>query len=209
VRIVKLITDSKSEKNGRLLAGLRHALRPALFLFFIYLVLLGFRFSSRLGHDSTFDVANYLSKFRHKGYSLVTTEAGLLPHYSHWRSIDAFGLNDSWIAHNGGITMEYMRKIRPHLILMHGSYKPLDDRSFIGSDPWPSMLQVIEKYARENHYILAAAFGISPASVHYYYVRPDFKDSQEIASRLRGWNYHKYGTTGRAVNFAMTEASSP
>ena len=54
--------------------------------------------------DGRYDAARMLSEYQGKGYVLATSEAGLLPFYSNWPAIDAWGLNDEWIAHHGDIT---------------------------------------------------------------------------------------------------------
>jgi hypothetical protein len=55
----------------------------------------------------------------------TTTEAGLLPYYSGWTAVDTWGLNDQFIAHNGGLTVEYLDQYKPHIIMFHDYYSPL------------------------------------------------------------------------------------
>jgi hypothetical protein len=45
--------------------------------------------------DGRFEVAQYLSQFAGRQYTVATTEAGLLPLYSGWQAVDPWGLNDS------------------------------------------------------------------------------------------------------------------
>ena len=65
-----------------------------------------YRSFGRLGlpPDGRATVGQALRAFEGRGYTLVTTEAGLLPYYSKWRSIDAWGFNDRHIAQAGGMT---------------------------------------------------------------------------------------------------------
>jgi len=145
--------------------------------------------------DGRFEVAEYLSKFANQHYTIATTEAGLLPLYSGWQAVDAWGLNDVWIAHNGGITKEYLEKTRPEVIMFHADFSPIYPKKEAG-DAWGSMLMTLDAYARENGYILAAAYGDSPVDTHYYYVRPDFPESADIVAfiqSLDGGAYH-YGS---------------
>ncbi len=165
----------------------------------------GYFFSYKFTHDSTYDVGKMLSKYNNGNYTLATTEAGLISLYSGWKSIDAYGLNDQWIAHNGGIDEGYLDRYKPQVILMHGSYRPLDDWSFQGDDPWPSMLKVLQKYAIDNNYTLAAAHGISPQSVHYYYVRNDFPESEKIITKIQNMQYFKLGEMKPSINFALLQ----
>ena len=50
--------------------------------------------------------------------AIVTTEAGLLPLYSEWRAINAWGLNDARIVREGGITKTYLSEINPDTIVV-------------------------------------------------------------------------------------------
>ena len=56
------------------------------------------------------DAARLLRQYGTSANSIVTTEAGLLPLYSGWRAIDAWGLNDARIVQEGGITDAYPTK---------------------------------------------------------------------------------------------------
>jgi hypothetical protein len=147
-----------------------------------------------------YDVARMLQGYAGRGYTLATTEAGLLPLYSEWRAVDAWGLNDAWIAHHGGITPAYLERYRPEVIVLHAYFSPRDRPrsqadSWRGLGPaWFAMVTTLQDYAVARGYRLAAVFGRNPADTHYYYVRPDFPDSAEIAARIRAvpypWNGH-------------------
>jgi hypothetical protein len=136
---------------------------------------------------------------------MATSESGLLPLYSRWAALDTWGLNDSWIAHHGTITEEYLDRSRPHLIVFHEFFSPLvpprEPRG--GRDKeWFEMAMVLKSYAEKNGYTLAAVFGDSPYDTHYYYVRADFPESDEIVSRIREMDYTWYKTGRKAVDYA-------
>ena len=57
--------------------------------------------------NSNREVAKALKPFA-DGHLLATTEAGVLPLYSGWPTIDTWGLNDPWIAMHGGIDERYL-----------------------------------------------------------------------------------------------------
>jgi hypothetical protein len=143
-------------------------------------------------------VALLLSEYRDKGFVLATTEAGLLPLYSGWRSVDAWGLNDQWIAHNGRVTEQYIDRFRPEVIMFHAFFSPPVPPA--GSGEWFQTVMVLKAYAEARSYVLAAAFGISPYETHYYYVRRDFPESAEIVKQIRGIDY--WWLRQRAFNFA-------
>lgn len=156
--------------------------------------------------DGRYDVANYLSQFHDQDYVLATTEAGLLPLYSGWKSIDAWGLNDSWITHEGGITPEYLDRFKPNIIMFHAYFSPLlpphsKDKDL--SQGWFRTTLTLKTYAEAHDYILAAAFGDSPYEAHYYYVRRDFVDSDKIVRAISMMKSYRWFATGRkAINYA-------
>jgi len=156
--------------------------------------------------DGRLDVARMLANYRGKGYVIATTEAGLLPYYSGWTAIDAWGLNDQFIAHNGGLTAEYLDKYKPHVIMFHDYYSPLVPPKLTEANlaqPWFRMTITMKEYAEANGYILAAVFGDSPYDTHYYYVRPDFEDSERIVKQISTMKKYYYPTTGKkAINYA-------
>jgi len=155
--------------------------------------------------DGRYDVARMLSDYRDKGYIIATTEAGLLPLYSHWKALDAWGLNDQWIAHNGRITEEYLALFKPHIIVFHGHFSPLVScEGLTGS--FFEMVMTLKRYAEKNGYVLAAAFGESPYDTHYYYVRSDFPESSEIISRIRSTNYTWNSSGRKSINYALLVA---
>lgn len=156
--------------------------------------------------DGRLEMARMLADYRDKGYVIATTEAGLLPYYSGWTAIDTWGLNDQFIAHNGGITKEYLDTYKPHIIMFHDYYSPLVPPRLTEANlrqRWFSMTILLKTYAEENNYVLAAVFGDSPYDTHYYYVRPDFEDSKRLIAQISKFRDYFYPTTGkRSINYA-------
>jgi hypothetical protein len=141
------------------------------------------------------DVGTILKRYKGKGYQLVASEAGLLPLYSEWTSIDPWGLNDKWIAHNGRVTPEYLDRYKPELILFHGYSSPLNPEEGVGAlgEEWRQMVLVLRSYAESRRYELAAVFGRSPFDTHWYYVRTDFEHGPEITEQIRQVQYESLG----------------
>ncbi len=139
------------------------------------------------GNDNRYAVAQALSGYDHH-YVIASTEAGLLPFYSQWISLDTWGLNDQWIAHHGTITLEYLNRWQPEVIALH---EQVVHRawSYSNWEPWfknwDAMLSVVNRYAKLKHYILAAAIGSSPFDVMVYYVKPGNVDSAAIVSSIK------------------------
>lgn len=156
--------------------------------------------------DGRYDLGKSLAEYQDKGYVLATTEAGLLPLYSNWTAVDAWGLNDSWIAHHGEVTPEYLDQYKPALIVFHAYFSPLvpprlNEKNF--AQDWFRMTITLKNYAEARDYILAAAFGDSPYETHYYYVRRDLPDSDRIAHAISTMkDYYWYASGRKAINYA-------
>ena len=207
-----LVSILRNELNAPGLFGRSRGTR-GLALLMMFLVMAGmlryqFRQSNwiRYSRDGRYPMAIMLSEYADKGYTLATTEAGLLPLYSKWRSIDTWGLNDQWIAHNGGITGEYLSRHKPEVIMLHETIWPLALPSTSpGNHPWLWMIKVLKKYAEENDYVLAAIFGSSPNDTHCYYVSTQFPHSKEIVERIRSMEYLWFRNDRPAFNFALNK----
>jgi arabinofuranosyltransferase len=148
------------------------------------------------GEDGRFVVAKRLAHY--PGHSLATTEAGLLPLYSGWKALDAWGLNDPWIAHNGGLTAAYLAAQRPDLIVIHAS---LEAGTSYGAG-WDRMTRTLTDYAKSQGFALAAAFCVAPSSAHFYYVRQGMPDSAAIIEDIRSVDYRWHTTGVEARNCA-------
>jgi hypothetical protein len=157
-------------------------------------------------YDGRCDVAHMLSDYASKQYTMATTEAGLLPFYSGWRDLDTWGLNDPWIARNGGVTEAYLESRKPEVIMFHAPFSPLVPPN--GSSAWFHMVMVLYRFAQKHGYRLAAAFGETPFRTHYYYVRPDFPESEAIVSRIRTMDYTWYANGKQAINYATVTSAA-
>jgi hypothetical protein len=152
-----------------------------------------------------YDAALVLRDYARHEFSLATTEAGLLPLYSGWRTLDAWGLNDAHVAQQG-IDDAYLDTYRPEVIMIHAYFSPdvpdtgprVENRSLGPS--WYRMVMTLQHYAATHSYELAACFGRNARDTHYYYVRPGFAQSGEIAARLRALDYYWDGEP--TVDFA-------
>lgn len=157
--------------------------------------------------DGRYEMGKLLAEYRGKGYVIATTEAGLLPYYSGWAAIDTWGLNDQFIAHNGGLTVEYLDQYKPEIIMFHDYYSPLVPPKLTDANlaqKWFGMTILMKNYAEANEYVLAAIFGDSPYDTHYYYVRSDFPDSEHLIEQISTMTKYYYPTTGKkSINYAI------
>jgi arabinofuranosyltransferase len=70
--------------------------------------------------SGAYDIALGLHQWKNRQYTMVLTEAGVIPYFSDWRVIDAWGLNDSHIEHDTrGLTAEYLDANHPAIIMFH------------------------------------------------------------------------------------------
>ncbi len=157
-------------------------------------------------NDGRYQVAQLLSVYQGKGYVIATSEAGLLPFYSNWAAVDTWGLNDTWIAHHGEITAQYLDEYKPNIIVFHAYFSPLVPPKIIPKNlaqDWFRMTITLKDYAESHGYVLAAAFGDSPYETHYYYVRSDFPDADKIVRDISGMkNYYWFATGRKSINYA-------
>jgi hypothetical protein len=153
-----------------------------------------------------YDLGVALNRYERKAYTLATTEAGLLPLYSEWRAVDAWGLNDAWIARSGGVTEDYLDRHHPELIMFHAYFAPgvreadpaVDTRGL--GRPWNEMVATLRRYAESRGYRLAAVYGVDEYETHCYYVRTGFPDSAAIVDLVRSTPYFLSGR--QAANLA-------
>jgi len=147
----------------------------------------------------TYNVAKILADYP-STYTVAVTNAGHLPYVSHWRAIDAWGLNDQRIAHDG-LSEELLDRYKPEVVQFDDRYEPIVGASD-SSLPWASGTRVLRAYVAKNDYVLAAAFGVSPYKTHYYYVRRGFPESEEIARRIAAVDYYIGGSPPRCFDYS-------
>jgi hypothetical protein len=132
---------------------------------------------------------------------MAVTEAGALPLYSDWNTIDIIGLNDSYIAHHHQqIDNTYLDRTHPELIMVHidrsvpEQYRP----NGFAQQPHPGSAYNAEfanLYAVTHGYTLAAAWGADQCNLHLYWLRPPsanqpFPDYATVLSDIRDHPYN-------------------
>lgn len=156
--------------------------------------------------DGRFIIGHSLQFYEKNNYTIATSEAGLIPFYSKWRAIDTLGLNDSWIAHNGVITSEYLDRYKPEIIMLH------DAISLIAPETWKArkalMTRTLNEYAAKNNYRLAAIFGTTENDTHIYYVRSNFPDSDNIFNAIQSIKYPWRDKNTFAINYVLPHSNN-
>jgi len=90
---------------------------------------------------------------------LATADAGVLPYYSQWRTIDIFGLNERAIGRSGRHDPTYILSQKPDLVFLNSSAPD----SFVARMPWVQSL-----YDASRGYGLAPVLVIHVRFAEYY-----------------------------------------
>ena len=144
-------------------------------------------------HPDALYVGQTLHEYRTNGYTMVVSEAGGIPFYADWHTIDAFGLNDPIIAHHG-LTNAYLSSLDPEIIMFNQPwYTNYTLEWAMSTDPWDAMCRTLYLYAEDNDYTLACIYRVwlqmdgvhYPYGYHWYYVRNNFTDSAAIINTLQ------------------------
>jgi hypothetical protein len=162
--------------------------------------------------DGRHDVGLLLSKYDSSGYIMATSEAGHLPYYSRWKAIDAWGLNDKWIAHHKLITENYLDNYKPQLIMFAADY-PFNAKLKLRNPEslnkrtrnWLRMIITLKDYAEKHDYLLAAIYSPDSSGAHYYYVKRNFKHSHDIINKIRQVEYYWVANPNKCWNLAPAD----
>lgn len=140
--------------------------------------------------------AQRLAPLAPRGYTMAVTEAGALPLYSRWNTIDALGLNDAYIAHHHHLDAAYLDRTHPELIMVHidrsvpSAYLP----GGLAHQPPPTdgsyNSNFLNFYASTHGYTLAAIWGADQCNLHIYWLRPNFPDYTTVLSDIRDHPYN-------------------
>jgi hypothetical protein len=137
----------------------------------------------------------FLSKYASRGYTMATTEAGQFPFYSKWNAIDTLGLNDAYIAHHG-LSEAYLDRYKPELLLYHthqvvaGPSGGASDAVILASDELGQAGRIMQSYALHHSYTLAAAYGDSVCNLHFFWIKNDSQDSEQLIKLIRDTPYY-------------------
>lgn len=182
----------KKAVHGHLAPNRRESLMLLLFGLSLVYYIWGFP-TQAIHRDGRFTVAQVLQLYQDKGYTLATTEAGLLPFYSRWRSLDTWGLNDHTIAVEGVISQSYLSQFDPDMI-MYDSFSS-GQESFRGSiwSSYGDMIDTLNSYILAHEFELIAKFPDSQGKhAHHFFVKKNLKDAAAIRDSIRNTTYFWY-----------------
>jgi arabinofuranosyltransferase len=160
-----------------------------------------------------YHIAVGLSRYEDRHYTLVATEAGVIPYFSRWRVIDGWGLNDAEIVHNPqGMTAGYLDQNHPAIIMM---YAPSDDmadfrRIWKGLPPPAENIRYVmdqaSHYAMTHGYVVAARWGMTPCAVNIWYLRRDLPEYDEMLKIIQQEPHlYPYNEAGLGTNFLQDD----
>lgn len=161
-----------------------------------------------------YNIATQLAKWKDRNYTLTTTEAGVIPYFSTWRSIDAYGLNDAEIVHNPhGLTEAYLDANHPALLIFHLALDGVDQKEFEaawkgeapGQKDLRHQMQVTSHYALTHGYTLAARWGEFPCNSIVYYVRNDLPEFHEMMTLIRKEPHYFQPSDVLSTNYLQDE----
>ncbi len=141
--------------------------------------------------------AERLQPLASRGYTMAVTEAGALPLYSQWNTIDALGLNDAYVAHHHQrLDDAYLDRTHPELIMVHvdrsmpSEYLPGGLAAPPADDDPRYNAEFLNFYASTHGYTLAATWGADQCNLHLYWLLPGFADYATVLSAIRDHTYN-------------------
>lgn len=125
-----------------------------------------------------------------RGHVMVSSEAGWLPNFSGWTSVDPVGLYDSHIAHHG-LSEAYLDEVNPDLIMFHTYSSVWKEEWAWGDTRWNAMTQLLYRYAISRGYRRTAIVG-SVGDCNWYFLNPECPDYavlSHVLCNVRGVPY--------------------
>jgi len=135
--------------------------------------------------DGNADVGAHMARFSRGGLLLATSEAGLLPLISGWRTLDLWGLNDFVIARHG-LSAAYLEQQDPAVVMLHEFPRPgggFVDPVSLGP-AWTRMTVTTNRYIETHDYVLVASFG-NRIELWKYWVRNSAPGASQLAAAIR------------------------
>lgn len=166
------------------------------------------RFMATLSQDGLMTTGVMMRGLGGPDRRLVTTEAGLLPLYSEWHTVDAWGLNDMRIVSERGITDQYLSAIDADVIMFHAYYTPLTIPGQPANE-WDAMVAVLHRFASCHGYKLAAAFAPELTQSHYYFVKAGWSGAEAFTSAIRQTPYAWSGSGAQPLELSALDRYHP
>lgn len=120
------------------------------------------------------EIAERLRDYSDRGYTMLVSEAGLMPYVSRWRHIDPYGLTDAAIARDG-LSLARLESEAPELVMYHAPvYMPGVPRKKNWFPRWLSMVRLLRDFVEHADYDFVGVVprnGSAESGEHYYVKR--------------------------------------
>ena len=132
------------------------------------------------------------AKYRDRDYALATTDAGMLPFVSGWRTLDTYGLNDPYIGRYG-LNRLHWDSYNPAVVLNHTyNYR------YPAMSPQGNRKRMYELMEEQGNYVPVAAIrkqrwlNRKSLSLHVYFLRRDIPDYENLRQDILALTGEEY-----------------
>lgn len=112
-----------------------------------------------------------------KAFTVALGDAGAIPYYSEWRTVDIIGLSDRHIATAGGFDVQYVLNHQPDVIVLASNST---DR--VQRPRYPEFAALYREATRQGYDVVAVL-----RFEDDYYIWVLALPNSPVAERLRGW----------------------
>ncbi|NOT02676.1 MAG: hypothetical protein HOP29_18880 [Phycisphaerales bacterium] len=130
------------------------------------------------------EIAEKLRDYADRGYTMLVSEAGLVPFVSEWRHIDPYGLTDGAIARHG-LTFARMESEAPEIVMYHApAYMTGVHQKKDWFPGWLRMTRTLREFVERADYDFVGVVprNGSAESGEHYYVKRSCPDSDAFKS---------------------------
>lgn len=130
--------------------------------------------------EDTNKIAVGLALSEFSDLTLATTDAGIVPYYSQWRTIDISGLDD-WTIAREGFSTEYLDGIDIHLFMTHSK---TENWSVMTTDPL--FVVPIQYFIEQRNFtlIMVNPYSVDVGVFNYYFIAPSFVLREDVIRAL-------------------------
>jgi len=116
-------------------------------------------------------------------FTLATTDAGIVPYYSQWKTVDLLGLNDRHIAQNG-FDPTYIDTIDIHLFMTHTLWFDWNETNNHAN--FKQLYTMIEYFTEQRNFtvICVIPYSMTDNVMNLYAIAPAFEGRDEIRNVL-------------------------
>ncbi len=118
-----------------------------------------------------------LNHYLMDNYTFTSGDAGVITYFSKWHQLDIGGLNDKFIAENGGATPEYVEKTNPELVIFVSPGLPTNSSDKFYDQPFYN-------FVLENNYTQLDPIKFNENYYLIPFLKPNIKDFESIKDSI-------------------------